>query len=904
MRTAGKCAKPLNPPSSSDQFVINFEIAANFFDQLLPSGLSLRVDSDTLTESTRLSSLELRLFDGVRLLEGGEVVRSKATQRRRLAVLAYLALSPNRTATREAIMGLLWAELSPENAKRNMAEAVYQIRQGLDQDILRADGEDLTLSPVVRCDVDGFEQAMKAGDLPAVVEIYQGPLFGAWSVGDAPEYEQWAENFRGSLRRRFQQALQKGADEAMAAGQFELAYKWYERLAIDDPDLVAAVEGKARALAGQGEPRQAVRVLDDYAARLERNDDGPVPAVLTRLRQELLKGASEMPASVRPIAEKPRSVESLSSNPLSVATPGAPSLAAPATTAQAASTPSPGPLAAPRAPGSAMRRWGMVGLAGVLVLLFGATQLFRDRTARPASAAVDEMPATRVAIVPAAMPSTDSSLSFLSDALLSAVTDQLTTNALPVATRGEVRAVEAGRVSLDSLIALRRIGTLVELGLARLGQDVRMTVRLVDAESRAELASRLFARPASEALLLETDVSRYVAEALGRRMNQMVVLRDTLQFTRDAYARKLLVAAVRAREDVERLRGQVRSVDRDAAVQSLRSADSLLLRALQQEPDWAALQVERARLRFELSRMIESSRSLAILDSGILLATEALALNPDDPSALAIRGQLQFFAGNHESRPSSDTVLFRRATEDLLRATTLAPYRADAWMSLHALYNVRGQYDMARTAVRRAFENDAFMYDSERAYFALFAAAIGTEDVSDAYRWCNQGRLAYPENTYFVVCELTLMRERPHRADDVARARQLVTLLDSMFENSRNGVKDPYLPLYTRVVAAGVLARSGDKAGARRDLEATRRMLPVGLRKPRQSLAFDEGWVHLQLGDTARAIAVLSDLVREDRAMHERVLSVPMYRSLRAALPPLGAAARMAPATSAPPTTR
>lgn len=788
-------------------------------------------------------------------------------------------------------MGLLWAELSPENAKRNMAEAVYQIRKELDQDVLRSDGEDLTLSPAVRCDVDAFEQAMKAGDLPAVVDVYQGPLFGTWSVGDAPEYEQWAENVRAALRRRFQQVLQKGAEDSLAAGQFEAAYRWYERLAIDDPDLVAAVEGKARALAGQGEPRQAVRVLDEYAARLERNDDGPVPAVLKALRQELLNRASEMPASVRPIPDKPRAAEPLSTTPSSTTTPV---VSAPG------ATPGATPAAAPGSPmGSAKRRWGWAGLAAVLVLLLGATQLLRDRPIRPV-VAVDEMPATRVAIVPAAMPSSDSSLSFLSDALLSAVTDQLTTNALPVATRGEVRAVEAGRVSLDSLVALRRIGTLVELGLARFGNEVRMSVRLVDAQSRAELTSRVFVKPVDQALLLETDVTRFVAEALGRRMNQMVVLRDTLQFTRDAYARKLLVAAVHAREDVERLRGQVRSVDRDAAVQSLRSADSLLLRALQQEPDWAALQVERARLRLELSRMIESGRSLAILDSGILLATEALAQNPDDPSALTVRGQLLFFAGNHESRPSSDTVLFRRATEDLLRATTLAPYRADAWMSLHTLYNVRGQYDMARTAVRRAFENDAFMYDSERAYFVLFAAAIGTGDVGDAYRWCNQGRLAYPESVMFVHCELTLMRERPHRADDVARARQLVTVLDSMLENSRNGAKDPYMPLYTRMVAAGVLARSGDKAGARRELETTRRMLPKDLRKPRQSLAFDEGWVHLQLGDTAQAIAVLSALVREDRAMHERVLSVPMYRSLRSALPPLGAAALTPPATSAP----
>lgn len=915
MRTGGKCEKPLNPPSSGDQFVINFEFAAKFFDQLLPSGHSSGVDSGTLTESTRLSSFELRLFDGVRLLDGGDVVRSKATQRRRLAVLAYLALSPNRTATREAIMGLLWAELSPDNAKRNMAEAVYQIRRELDQDVLRSEGEDLTLSPLVRCDVDAFELAMKAGDLPAVVDVYQGPLFGTWSVGDAPEYEQWAENVRSALRRRFQQVLQKGAEEALAAGQFEAAYRWYERLAVDDPDLVAAVEGKARALVGQGEPRQAVRVLDDYAARLEKNEDGPVPAVLKLLRQELVNRTSEMPTSVRPLPERPqpempRAADPLPATPVSASPASAtPTLATPllatpllATPSPATSTnvPAPKPQAA-RAPSSAIGRWGWVGLAAVLVLLLGATQLFRDRSTRPAAAGMDEMPATRVAVLPAPLPAGDSSLAYLQDALLTGVTDQLTTNSLSVTTRGEVRAVENGRVSLDSLIMLRRIGTLVELGMSRVGSTVRMTVRLLDAATREELASQIFGSNGSDALALETDISRYVAQVLGRRMNQVVVLRDTMQFKRDAYARKLLVAAVRTREDVEAVSRSVEGTDRDAAVRALRSADSLLVRALSQEPTWSALRVERARLRVTLAPFVPSR---AVLDTGMRLMDSVLRSTPDDPSALIVRGQLRLMAANHEGQSISDTTLFRLAADDLMRASALAPYRADAWLSLWNLYNKRGEYEMARGAALRALENDAFMYNSERAYFALFAAAIGTNDLEEAYRWCERGRVAFPDHATYWLCELTLMRERPHRTGDVQRARYLVAVLDSLAQRPRVPTVDVYQPIYPRVVFAGVLARGGDTVAARRALEQARRLLPDDRRVPRQNFAFDEAWVHLQLGDSIRGLQLLNNLIREEPLVHKRLLSVPMYRGIRDRLPPLKATADGESATSATPTTR
>ncbi|MBL0938413.1 MAG: hypothetical protein IBJ03_05945 [Gemmatimonadaceae bacterium] len=841
-----------------------------------------------MTAGSPSADLDFRLFDGVRLFEGGDVVRSKATQKRRLAILAYLALAPNRTASRESLIGLLWPEYTPDSARRLMAEAVYQIKKELGGDVLLSDGDQLTLLGRVKTDVERFDQAEKAGDLPQVMEVYQGPLFGTWSVGDSTQYEQWADNIRSVYARRFEEVLQRQAAGALASGDYGLARRLFARLRVDDPDSVTALEGEARALSRSGEPLQAIRLIDEFADRWTKEMAGPVPQTVLALRKAIESGKE--PAGSTPVAP----VEAVVAAPGEVAEPSKPSseeatnVVVPSVDrgveerAEPIASAAPLPVHGDRR-GRGRRSW--LGWPAVAAVVLAATALLwkRDDAGSVPAAA----PATRVAIISAPSAASDTTLAYLRDALLSDITDQLSVNAFPVTAVSEIRAVESGRITLDSLITLRRIGTLVEMGLEGRANDLRMTVRLLDATTRGELASQRFSRPRPDALALEDDAVRFVADVLGRRMRQDIVLRDTLQATRDAYARKLLVAAVRARDDMESVPRMALDNDRAGAIVTLRSADSLLVRALAQEPAWPALLVERARLRLAMVRMTDDAKVLALLDSAVEMATAALRLSPDDPSALTVRGQLLVTAANHEAGNSSDTLRYSAAMRDLQQATALAPYRADAWLALWSVQNLRGQYEMARASARRAFENDAFMYDSERAYFALFAAAIGTSDVDDAYRWCDQGRLAHPKNSAFYLCELTLMRERPHRSDDITRARQLVVKLDSMYQNPRTAVGDPYLPIYTRVITAGVIARGGDTAQARRELEQTRGLLPRNLRKPRQSFAFDEAWVHLQLRDRARALSVLQALIREDPAMHERAMSVPLFRDIRAALPPL-----------------
>src|SRR3989304_3470633 len=60
--------------------------------------------------------------------------------RKHLALLAYLALSPARSRTRDHLLGLLWPESPEEKARRSLNEAVRTLRLALGNERLVSRG--------------------------------------------------------------------------------------------------------------------------------------------------------------------------------------------------------------------------------------------------------------------------------------------------------------------------------------------------------------------------------------------------------------------------------------------------------------------------------------------------------------------------------------------------------------------------------------------------------------------------------------------------------------------------------------------------------------------------------------------------------------------------------------------
>src|SRR5262245_413971 len=121
-------------------------------------------------------AFSLKLFGGVSLESNGASMSGPAVQRHRLAMLALLAVSRQRSPTRDKLMAWLWPERDSEHARGLLNQTLHVLRRELGQDALRSVGEEVQLNnAVIGCDVVDFEEAVTAGELEQAAELYRGP---------------------------------------------------------------------------------------------------------------------------------------------------------------------------------------------------------------------------------------------------------------------------------------------------------------------------------------------------------------------------------------------------------------------------------------------------------------------------------------------------------------------------------------------------------------------------------------------------------------------------------------------------------------------------------------------------------------------------------------------------------
>src|SRR5688572_23224628 len=91
-------------------------------------------------------------------------------QKRRLGLLALLALGGRQGLSRDRIEAYLWPESSAARARHALDQAVYAIRRALGSDFILSTGRELRLNPeLVQADIWQFEEAIRAGQWAAAV---------------------------------------------------------------------------------------------------------------------------------------------------------------------------------------------------------------------------------------------------------------------------------------------------------------------------------------------------------------------------------------------------------------------------------------------------------------------------------------------------------------------------------------------------------------------------------------------------------------------------------------------------------------------------------------------------------------------------------------------------------------
>lgn len=230
-------------------------------DQSLVSGQSLRSQLATM--------LQLRTFGGLSLRRGAENLTGALTQRRRLAILALLAVAGEGGLSRDKLLAYLWPESDAERARHVLNQLLYAQRRQVGSDSLFIGQKTLRLNPdVIRSDASTFDAALEAGHDDAAVAVYAGPFLDGFFLKDAPEFEQWVDHQRARYARLCLAAVCRLAERARAARESTVAIDWWQRATELDPFDSRAALGLVETLVGAGDRGAALRAARRHEAVL------------------------------------------------------------------------------------------------------------------------------------------------------------------------------------------------------------------------------------------------------------------------------------------------------------------------------------------------------------------------------------------------------------------------------------------------------------------------------------------------------------------------------------------------------------------------------------------------------------------------------------------------------------
>ena len=140
-----------------------------------------------------------RCWDGFELTGPDGVV--DLPSKKLAGLLAYLACTAPKPQPREKLSTLLWGSHFDAQAKQNLRQALFRLRQVLGQDALESDGEVVSLNAAaVQCDVSRFEALIREGSrdaLSAAADLYRGRLIDDVTVNE----EGWNEWLTGERER-------------------------------------------------------------------------------------------------------------------------------------------------------------------------------------------------------------------------------------------------------------------------------------------------------------------------------------------------------------------------------------------------------------------------------------------------------------------------------------------------------------------------------------------------------------------------------------------------------------------------------------------------------------------------------------------------------------------------------
>lgn len=403
----------------------------------------------------------------------------------------------------------------------------------------------------------------------------------------------------------------------------------------------------------------------------------------------------------------------------------------------------------------------------------------------------------------------DVSASGSQQALAERITEELISSLsavaeLEVTSRNAARAVQGSGLAPDSVARMLSVGTLVDGTVDQVGEEIRVSVRVLEGRSGIPLFREAYSWPSGDIATVSTELAEEVALALREQLGLEVRLRRREAEAPNAAAWLQVARAERLIRDGEEALSRG---DGEGMQHAFEAADAELVAARASAPEWAAPLVLRSRISYERWRLTASDEEeMEVLDRAVALADSALALDPDNAAALEWRGTARYrrwlLAWDDEATSEQ---LLATARADLERARRLDQTQASVNSTLSHLYYQTNQWAEAVLAARQAYDQDAFLTSVDQVLRRLYLASYDLGQHEDARNWCLEGRRRFPDNFRFVQCQIYVMT-MPGVQPDVSEAWRLY---DEMLGLMPEGGQNRLLQGVTQTFIGGVIGLAG-----------------------------------------------------------------------------------------------
>lgn len=214
-----------------------------------------------------------------------------------VALLAYLAHTHGRAASRDQLVELLWADLAPDAARHALRQTVWFIRQRIGADLLQRASDAIHFSGEVTSDRDDFVEAVEQTRFDRAIDIYRGDFLERLTSCGSAAFEQWLDLERYRLQLLLRRTAEVASQQHLTAGQVREARRIARRFKQYAPRDYAASRVSIQVAIAAGDvvaAREEAEALELAARSTSRPLDSESERVVARARA--VEAASQGPA--------------------------------------------------------------------------------------------------------------------------------------------------------------------------------------------------------------------------------------------------------------------------------------------------------------------------------------------------------------------------------------------------------------------------------------------------------------------------------------------------------------------------------------------------------------------------------------------------------------------------------